>query len=825
MIPRLLPQCALVGALVQALLLPCALAQGSAEDYARADERMGRSRGTVRDRSLRPHWTGAGRWLLFQREGAASTQWVRVDRASGEQSALDAEPALRSALGEADFELRRLEYDAGERAQLLVSVGASARLLAWEGAQARVLAAQEAALLWVRPEPASSRGRSEGGGGRAPALFHNDGDSAVRIEWVDERGRTRDYGSVAAGEDFVIESYAGHLWRTTHGEGAERAHWRVPPGGGVVLLSQREALAEAASEDEPAEAEVERAWQVGLRGGDVFLSAADGSDERRLSQGGGHHGPVRWSPDGRWAIVRHRTDVVDRRIHFVESAPEDALQPRLHELRYPKPGDARSVERPVLVDCAAGELWPLDDALFPDPWRLSNQRWSSDSRRFTFLYDERGHARRRLIALDPQTRELRSVIEEDSATFVDYSQKHYLRHLDDERIVWMSERSGWNHLYLVEPWEGGETRALTAGDWLVREVESFDEERGEFLLRVMGHLPERDPYHVHFARVGLGGEPPVFLTDGEGTHALQFAPDGAHYVATWSNVARAPVHELRRSADGALVARVLEADWSELLATDWQVPERVAYPGRDGQTPVWGVVFRPSHFDPARRYPVIEKIYAGPHGHHAPVSFRNHHGAQSLAELGFVVVQIDGMGTNWRHKAFHDVCWKNLADAGFPDRIAWMRAAAAERPWMDLERVGIFGGSAGGQNAMRALIDHHDFYRAAAADCGCHDNRMDKVWWNEAWMGYPVDEAYERSSNVVHAHRLEGALLLTVGEVDRNVDPASTMQVVDALIAADKDFELIVFPGRGHGAGDSAYGVRRRRDFFVRELWGNEPRH
>ena len=182
------------------------------------------------------------------------------------------------------------------------------------------------------------------------------------------------------------------------------------------------------------------------------------------------------------------------------------------------------------------------------------------------------------------------------------------------------------------------------------------------------------------------------------------------------------------------------------------------------------------------------------------------------------------MGTNWRSKAFHDVAWKNLGDAGFPDRIAWMRAAAADRPWMDLDRVGIYGGSAGGQNALRAVLAHGDFYDAAAADCGCHDNRMDKVWWNELWMGYPVGPHYEEQSNVTQAHRLTGDLLLTVGELDENVDPASTMQVVNALIRADKDFELIVFPGGGHGAGGSPYGQRRRRDFFVRSLLGAEPR-
>ncbi|MEZ6120753.1 MAG: S9 family peptidase [Pirellulaceae bacterium] len=195
-----------------------------------------------------------------------------------------------------------------------------------------------------------------------------------------------------------------------------------------------------------------------------------------------------------------------------------------------------------------------------------------------------------------------------------------------------------------------------------------------------------------------------------------------------------------------------------------------------------------------------------------------------MAELGFIVVQIDGMGTSHRSKAFHDVCWQNIGDAGFPDRRLWIQAAAEKYPQMDLERIGIFGGSAGGQNALRALLTHGDFYHVAVADCGCHDNRMDKIWWNELWMGWPIGSHYEEQSNVTQAHRLQGKLLLIVGEIDQNVDPASTMQVVDALIKADKDFDLLIMPGVGHGAAGTKYGTRRQRDFFVRHLLQKEPR-
>ena len=240
--------------------------------------------------------------------------------------------------------------------------------------------------------------------------------------------------------------------------------------------------------------------------------------------------------------------------------------------------------------------------------------------------------------------------------------------------------------------------------------------------------------------------------------------------------------------------------------------------GRDGVTDIHGVIYKPTHFDPDRSYPVIEKIYAGPHGSFVPKAFRPYHSAQSMAEHGFIVVQIDGMGTSNRSKAFHDVCWKNIGDAGFPDRIAWMREAARTRPYMDLNRVGIYGGSAGGQNTLRGLLAHGDFYKVGVADCGCHDNRMDKIWWNELWMGWPLGPHYEEQSNVTQAHRLEGDLLLIVGELDRNVDPASTLQVVDALIKADKPFDMLVMPGVGHGAAGTPYGQKRMTSFFVEHL-------
>ena len=336
----------------------------------------------------------------------------------------------------------------------------------------------------------------------------------------------------------------------------------------------------------------------------------------------------------------------------------------------------------------------------------------------------------------------------------------------------------------------------------------------------MESVPGQDPYYVQYCRVNFDGTGLTVLTEGDGNHSASFSPDYRFLVDTWSRVDQPPVSELRSAEDGHLICPLEKADATALFASGWKPPERFVAKGRDGVTDIYGIIYRPMNFDPGKKYPVIEEIYAGPQDSYVPKSFRASYRYEDLASRGFIIVQIDGMGTSNRSKKFHDVCYKNLVDAGLPDRILWIKAAAAKYPYLDLDRVGIYGGSAGGQSALGALLTHGDFYKAAAADCGCHDNRMDKIWWNEQWMGWPVGPWYEAQSNVTLAHNLKGKLLLTVGELDRNVDPSSTMQVVNALIKANKDFEFIIFPGGGHGSGGSPYGNRRRIDFFVRAFLG-----
>jgi len=460
------------------------------------------------------------------------------------------------------------------------------------------------------------------------------------------------------------------------------------------------------------------------------------------------------------------------------------------------------VAKPQLFDVAGRKRIPLSDNLFPNPWSIGDLRWEPDSRRFTFFYNQRGHEVLRVIAVDAATGETRAIIDEQSSTFIDYSDKLFNHYLDKTgEIIWMSERDGWNHLYLYDAATGRVKNQITKGEWVVRRVDRVDEQKRQVWFRAGGIRPGQDPYYVHFCRVNFDGSGLVIFTKGDGDHSIEFSPDGQFFVDTWSRVDLPPQTELRRTEDGKLVCDLEKADWSQLLQTGWQVPERFVAKGRDGATDIYGVIFRPTDFDPKKKYPIIEEIYAGPQDSFVPKSFRPFHAPQAMAELGLILVEIDGMGTSNRSKKFHDVCWKNLGDSGLPDRILWIKAAAAKYPYMDTTRVGIYGGSAGGQSATRALLAHGDFYKVAVSDCGCHDNRMDKIWWNEQWMGWPIGPHYAEQSNVTQAHRLQGKLLLFVGEMDTNVDPASTMQVVNALIQADKDFDLIVMSGRATQVG------------------------
>jgi len=572
----------------------------------------------------------------------------------------------------------------------------------------------------------------------------------------------------------------------------------------------------------------DRKWTAFIRNYNVFIRSNDDEKEYQLSKDGGlgeyYSSYIRWSDDSKKLIAYRVKPAEKHMIYYIESSPEDQLQPKHYTYEYQKPGDAIPQKYPQLFDIESKKHIKVDDTRISDQYSINNISWSKDNSYFTFEYNKRGHQVYQVIKVDATNGDYKVIINETSPTFIDYSGKKYRFNLDEtNEIIWASERDGWNHLYLFDSGTGNVINQITRGEWVVRDVTFVDTKNRQIVFEASGRNPG-DPYYIHYYRIDFDGTGLIRLTDGNGSHTASFSPDKKYFVDTWSRVDSPPTSVLRNAKDGNQIMAIEKADITKLMETGIKLPEPFVAKGRDGTTDIWGIIIRPVNFDSSKKYPVIEYIYAGPHSSFVPKNFRPFYGEMHmLAELGFIVVQIDGMGTSNRSKAFHDVCWKNLKDAGFPDRIMWMKAAAKKYPCMDLDRVGIYGGSAGGQNAAGAVLFQPEFYKVAVAACGCHDNRMDKMWWNEQWMGWPVGEEYSQSSNIDNAWRLKGRLLLINGEMDDNVDPASTEQLVNALIKANKEFEYVFVPGVRHISSGGTYGSRKRRDFFVKYLLGVDP--
>ena len=823
------------------LLVQCGsvlFGQGSLDDFERAERLRRETANKVVRNDVKVNWLADGLWYRVT-TASDSHEFVRVKFADAKRVPAFDHERLAEALRQVGVSgaraerlaLNGLEFVADGSAITFNVVG-----MGWQCDLATMTLSRAPAKTPAPRRPLAEMPKQSRRTGDSTSLtLHNQTKGDVHRWWLSTDGERVRYEAVKAGSTFERQTYAGHIWLVTDTDNKSLTWFEARDNGNDIAVDGK---VEPATEVKPANNDKpvprqsgtspDRKWRAFVRDHNVYVEEIANQAARTMTQDGkpgDAYGMLLWSPDSQTLAAVRTTETKTRQIHIVESSPQDQLQPKLQTLDYAKPGDPVEQRHVALIDIQQMKPIPVQEDLFANQWSLSDFAWTPDSREFTFLFNQRGHQRLRVVAVNAETGEARAVVEEQSATFIDYSQKTFLRRLDRTgELIWASERDGWNHLYLYDVATGRVKNQITSGPWLVRGVERVDEARRQIWFRACGIPAEQDPYHVHFARVNFDGTGLVLLTQGDGTHSLEFSADGTHYVDTWSRVDLPPVRELRRTEEGQLVCELERADWSALKQTGWEPPERFVAKGRDQQTDIHGIITRPTNFDPAKRYPVIESIYAGPHGAFVPKSFVAWPRTREMAELGFVIVQIDGMGTNWREKKFHDVCWKNLKDAGFPDRIAWMKAAAESRPWMDLARVGIYGGSAGGQNALAALLHHGEFYQAAVADCGCHDNRMDKIWWNEAWMGWPIDDSYADNSNVTHAGRLRGKLLLVVGELDHNVDPASTLQVTSTLVKADKDFDLLLMPGTGHGAAESPYANRRRMDFFVRHLLGQEPR-
>ncbi|MCA9188661.1 MAG: DUF885 family protein [Pirellulaceae bacterium] len=745
-------------------------------------QRRGRaasSEGVYKER-IRPHWFGGSKYFWYRnnlRDGAA--EFVLVDTDAGKREAAFDHSRLAQSLSMAtgsSIAADKLPFSelhfADDAATFTVRVGDAWWLCDRTSYECRKLEAGDSAI----PQLASAG--DEG----------NDRDDVIRSA-RGRRGRGR-VGSAISPD----------------------GRWQAIVRDGNVYL-RAQAIDETATDRD-------------VNGGEDHPVDSDQLDELALSDDGtveAGYQFLEWSPDSA-TLVAFRTEPGDNKeVYLIESSPNNGGRAILHQRAYALPGDKLTTYHLTLFDVASRQLVrPQVDPIVME-WGRPRIEWCADSRSFFLHHVDRGHQRLRIERVDGHSGQVTTIMDEVSETFIwtahtenlDLQLVNWLPETDE--VLYVSERDGWRHLYMLDGKQGGVKHQLTAGYYVVRGIDRIDTSNRQVWFHASGKNPDQDPYFVHYYRVNFDGTGLVALTEGNGNHSIEYSPDGKYLLDTYSRVDMAPVHELRRAEDGALVCQLEIADISELQERGYSPLEVFVAKGRDGTTDIWGVICRPKDFDPHRKYPIIESIYAGPQGSFVPKSFSSRNRYAALADLGFIVVQLDGMGTANRSKAFHDVCWHNLKDAGYPDRILWIKAAAEEYPEFDLDRVGVYGVSAGGQNAAAAVLFYSDFYKAAVAACGCHDNRMDKASWNEQWMGYPVGPQYSECSNIDNAHRLGGKLLLIVGEMDDNVPPESTMRLADSLIKADKDFDLVVVPGAGHGIGGD-YGQRRMRDFFLRVL-------
>ena len=548
-------------------------------------------------------------------------------------------------------------------------------------------------------------------------------------------------------------------------------------------------------------------WVSDMDGKNAVQLTCDGTD-------GDTYTRILWSPDGRKIAALRKQVLKERQIILRDSRPADQVQPKYRYLDYAKPGDILPQSVPVLIDVVGKKTVPLSEPVKMDQYFLELGEWSPDSKWFTYEYNQRGHQRYQLCAVDAGDGKVRILADEKSDTFIYYYDLWRYLMPDGKHMLWISERDDWRHLYCIDT-ETGKMRQLTQGQWNVREIHHVADDH--ILMNVNGlHAAEgEDPYNKHVVRLDLKTLEIKDLTPENANHQVTFNKDFTAFVDNFSRPDLPTASVLRSAANGQVILNIQKQNISAIVKDGYTMPEVFSAKGRDGKTDIWGTIYRPYRFNPRKSYPVVEYIYAGPHDSHVTKDFIPAMRFSRLLELGFIVVTIDGMGTDNRSKSFQDVAWRNLKDAGFPDRILWMQAAAKKYRYMNLDKVGIYGYSAGGQNTLSALLFHPEFYKVGVALCGCHDNRMDKIWWNEQWMGYPVGPWYSENSNVDNAHLLEGKLLIINGEMDDNVDPSSSLQVVSELVKNNKDFEQYFLPGHTHNLGGE-WITKQVYEFFWR---------
>jgi dipeptidyl aminopeptidase/acylaminoacyl peptidase len=551
---------------------------------------------------------------------------------------------------------------------------------------------------------------------------------------------------------------------------------------------------------------------------------------------------VLWSPDSKKIATFQQDQRGVGEMYLVESK---VGHPTLRAWKYPLPGDdvITTIQR-VVTEVDAPRVIRLQ--MPPDQHRSStcdhvacrgteftDVQWSPDAIHLAFLSTSRDHKREQLRVADASTGAVRDVLEETVQTEFEsgYDSPSWRYLPASNEILWFSERDNWGHLYLYDLQTGKLKNQITTGEGNVAQLLRVDEKNRLLYFLGVGREKRRDPYFFHMYRIGFDGTNLALLTPEDATHEISLSPSGRYFVDSYSKPDAPPVAVLRDS-NGKLLTTLEKADISRLVAAGWKPPVPITVKARDGATDLYGLLFKPTNFDAAKKYPIINRIYPGPQV--GSVGSRNFSPArgdtQALAELGFIVVEIDGMGTTLRSKKFWDAYYGDMGDNTLPDQVVGMKQLAQRFSWIDLHRAGIYGHSGGGFATADAMFRYPDFFKVGISEAGNHDNREYEDDWGEKWQGLLQRKPdgttnYDDQANQHLANNLKGHLLLAHGTADDNVPPYNTMLVVDELIKANKDFDLLMLPNRKHGFGNEPYMVRRRWDYFVRYLLGAEPPH
>jgi dipeptidyl aminopeptidase/acylaminoacyl peptidase len=561
-------------------------------------------------------------------------------------------------------------------------------------------------------------------------------------------------------------------------------------------------------------------------------------------------GPVLlWSPDSsKIATFRHD----GRHVGEMYLWSTQVGHGELDAWKYPLPGDDYifMIERIVIHLEDQPRVTALQ--LPPDPHRSTTSdhiagrggvfldvEWSKDSKTLSFVSSSRDHKIAQLQIADPETGEVRPVYREEVETYFEsgYNAANWRVFPDRNEFIWFSEQDNWGHLYLHDLQSGELKRQITQGSWAVLQIQQVDLEN-ELIYFLGSNRESGDPYFQYLYRINFDGSDLINLTPETANHQISWSESAEYFSDVYSTPTTAPVFVVRNTS-GEPQMVLEETDIDSLVASGWVAPIPFIVKARDQITDLYGLLYKPSNFDETMSYPVLNYLYPGPQsGSVGTRSFRaSRNDKQSLAELGFIVVELDAMGTPGRSKSFHDAYYADMGDNGLPDQIEGIRQLGAVNPWMDLERIGIWGHSGGGFASTAGILRYPDFYKVAVSGAGNHDNRNYEDDWGEKWQGlletFPennpnegepvVTTNYDNQANQLLAANLEGKLLLAHGMLDTNVHPSSTLLVVEALIEADKDFDLVVLPNASHGFGNRRYFMKRRWDYFVENLRAVEP--